>query len=107
MAGLRLRDLLRCRVGLCISALVKGIYTYIEEIYCPLSLQVGTIRCLFGLTVILFMPTVHFIARKRILLRDRRGVPYGSIQPYGLEQRSPVLSICTRSSDGRFRSRRR
>lgn len=50
---------------------------------------------------------VHIVTRQRILLRNRRGVPHGPIQPHRPQHRSPVLPICARPRNRRLRFRLR
>jgi len=44
--------------------------------------------------------SVHFVPGKRILLRDRRRLPYRPIQPHWTEHRGAILPICPGFSYG-------
>ena len=53
-------------------------------------------RIVFSMANMLTLFPVHIFQRQRILLRDRRRLPDRSIQSYGAQHGSSVLSVCAR-----------
>lgn len=58
--------------------------------------------CLETRDMLTIHPSVYFLSRQRVLLRNRRGLSHGQIQPYRLEHGGSILSICVGSSHGRL-----